>query len=263
MKKLLSLILAILLISSVCVLSGCGENGATSNDAQKDSKEKLVMATNPFFPPYEFYDGENIVGIDAEIAAAIAEDLGMELQIVDIEFDAIITGVQTKKYDIGMAGMTKTEEREQSVSFSTPYAKAKQVIIVKEDSTVKTFDDLVERGLKAGVQLSTTGDIYVSDTVENGGLGADKVTEFQTGNDAVAALVAGKVDCVIIDNEPAKSYVKSNEGLKILDTEYVEEEYAICFAKDNTELLQKVNASLAKLTENGTIQKIIDKYITA
>lgn len=260
MKKLLSLILAVLLISSVCILSGCGENGATSNDAQK---EKLIMATHASFPPYEFYDGENIVGIDAEIASAIAEDLGMELQIVDIEFDAIITGVQTKKYNMGMAGMTKTEEREQSVSFSTPYAKAKQVIIVKEDSTVQNFNDLVERGLKAGVQLATTGDIYVSAPIDKGGLGADKVTQYQTGNDAVAALVAGKIDCVITDNEPAKSYVKANEGLKILDTEYIEEEYAICIAKDNTELLQKVNASLAKLTENGTIQKIIDKYITA
>lgn len=265
MKKVLSLILAAAMLVSLSALAGCGNNsnGASSNEAASSAKKSdnvLTMATNASFPPYEYHEGTEIVGIDAEIAKAIAEDIGMKLEIVDIDFDSIITGVQTGKYDMGMAGMTKTEEREQSVSFSSSYATATQVIIVPEDSPIKTSDDLFADGAKykAGVQLSTTGDIYATDD-----LGADRVTQYQTGADAVAALKAGKVDCVIIDNEPAKSYVKANDGLKILDTEYVTEEYAICFAKDNTELLEKVNASLEKLIADGTVQKIIDKYITA
>ncbi len=266
MKKVLSFILAAVMLVSLAALAGCGNNSktATGNDAASSAEQTenvLTMATNASFPPYEFYDeGTEIVGIDAEIAKAIAEDIGMKLEIVDIEFDSIVTGVQTGKYDMGMAGMTKTEEREQSVSFSSSYAKATQVVIVPEDSSIKTSDDLFADGAtyKAGVQLATTGDIYATED-----LGADRVTQFQTGADAVAALKAGKVDCVIIDNEPAKSYVKANGGLKILDTEYVTEEYAICFAKDNTELLEKVNASLEKLIADGTVQKIVDKYITA
>lgn len=260
MKKLVSLVLVLAMVLSVAVLAGCSKENTASTEASSDSSDTLVMATNAFFPPYEFYEGEKIVGIDAEIAQAICDDLGKKLEIVDIEFDSIITGVQTGKYDFAMAGLTVTDERKQSVDFSDSYATAKQVIIVKEDSKIKTFDDIVANGLKAGVQLSTTGDIYASDTIENGGLGEDKVTKFNTGNDAVAALVAGKVDCVIIDNEPAKSYVAANKGLKILETEYVEESYAVAFGK-NSELTAQFNASLKKLTDNGTIKKIIDKYI--
>ena len=184
----------------------------------------------------------------------------MELEIVDIEFDSIITGVQTGKYDMGMAGMTVTEERLQSVSFSTSYAKGIQAIIVPEGSEITSFDDIAAGEYKVGVQLSTTGDIYATSDLADTKF---EVFEYQTGNDAVAALVAGKVQAVIIDNEPAKSYVAANEGLKVLDTEYVQEDYAICIAKENTELLEKVNASLEKLIADGTVQGIIDKYISA
>ena len=198
------------------------------------------MATNAYFPPYEYYQGEEIVGIDAEIAQAIADKLGLELKIEDMEFDSIITAVQTGKADMGLAGMTVTDERKQSVNFSDTYATGIQVVIVTEDSDIASVDDL--EGKKIGVQLSTTGDIYASDDY-----GEDFVEQYNKGADAVMALKQGKVDAVIIDNEPAKSFVAANEGLKILDTEYVTEDYAACINKENAELLDAVNGALAEL----------------
>ena len=253
MKKNLIKVLALSLtfVLALGMLAGCG--------AKEDNV--LTMATNATFPPYEFYEGDNIVGIDAEIAAAIAEKLGMELQIQDTEFGSIIAGVQTGKYDIGMAGMTVTEERKQTVNFTDSYATGIQSIIVKEGSDIKSVEDLA--GKMIGVQQDTTGHIYAAAPVEDGGYGEDAVVPFNKGTDAVAALVAGKVDCVIIDNEPAKSYVAANEGLVILDTEYAVEDYAICIAKENTELLDKVNAALNELIADGTVKTIIDKYISA
>jgi len=244
MKKIIALTLTLMLM--VCCLAGCGNK----ND------NVLTMATNATFPPYEFYEGETIVGIDAEIAAKIAEKLGMTLEIQDTEFGSIIAGVQTGKYDIGMAGMTVTEERLQSVNFSTTYATGVQAIVVPEGSDIKSVDDL--EGHKIGVQQDTTGHIYASDDY-----GDENVTPFNKGTDAVAALVSGKVDCVIIDNEPAKSYVSANTGLTILDTEYVTEDYAVCVAKENTELLDKINTALDELIADGTVKSIIDKYISA
>ncbi len=251
MKKNFLKVMA-LAAAAVLALSACG--GEKANDGE--AKDKLVMATNATFPPYEFYEGETIVGIDAEIAAAIAEKLGMELEIQDTEFGSIITGVQSGKYDIGMAGMTVTEERKLSVNFSDTYATGIQSVIVKEGSDIKAIDDLA--GKKIGVQQDTTGHIYASDEY-----GDDAVIPFNKGTDAVAALVSGKVDCVIIDNQPAKSFVEANEGLAILDTEYAVEDYAICIAKENTELLENVNKALNELIEDGTVQKVIDKYIAA
>ncbi|MEG2080622.1 MAG: transporter substrate-binding domain-containing protein [Oscillospiraceae bacterium] len=255
MKKFLkisSLVLSVVLVMTM--FASCGAPKA---------KEKLIMATNANFPPYEFIEGEGgkVIGIDAEIAGKIAEKLNMELQIEDVEFGSIVTGVQSGKFNMGMAGMTVTDERKQSVSFSNSYAKGIQVIIVKEGSTIKTTDDLV--GKKIGVQQDTTGDIYASDTPDKGGFGKENVVSFKNGADAVTALTAGKVDAVIIDNEPAKAFVKANTGLKILDTEYVSEEYAICIAKENTALLEKVNKALDELIKDGTVKSIIDKYIKA
>ena len=196
----------------------------------------------------------------AEIAAKIAEKLGMQLEIVDIEFDSIVTGVATGKYDMGMAGMTITEDRLENVNFTDSYATGYQVVIVKEGSDITSPDDLYAEGASqiVGVQLATTGDIYAS-----GDFGADRVQQYNSGNDAVEALKAGKVDCVIIDNEPAKYYVEANEGLTILPTEFVVEDYSICVAKENTELLEKINTALNELIEDGTVQEIIDKYIAA
>ncbi|MBR1969413.1 MAG: transporter substrate-binding domain-containing protein [Clostridia bacterium] len=254
MKKILSLILVLAL--SVCVFAACGEK------AENAETNKLVMATNAEFPPYEFYDGETVVGIDAEIAAAIAEKLGMELEIVDTAFDSIIPAIVAGKYDIGMAGMTVTDERLEEVNFSDSYATGVQVVIVKEDSEITTVDDLTgDKNYTIGVQTGTTGDLYSTWDIEDAGLGT--VSRFNKGADAVEALKIGKVDCVIIDNEPAKAFVADAEGLKILDTAYAEEQYAIAISKDNTELLEKINTALKELTADGTIQTIVDKYISA
>lgn len=248
MKKFLKVASIVLVIAMIACFAACGGNGG--------EKEKLTMATNAEFPPYEYVEGDKIVGIDAEIAALIADKLGMELEIVDVAFDSIIPGVQSGKYDMGMAGLTVNEERLEKVNFSTSYATGIQAVIVKEGSDIKSIDDLA--GKKIGVQTSTTGDIYAT-----GDYGEDAITRYDNGAVAVQALLAGKVDCVIIDNEPAKSYVAANEGLKVLDTEYTVEDYAICFAKENTELQEKVNGALEELIKDGSVKEVIEKYIPA
>ncbi len=252
LTKILAVVLAALMVA-VCFVA-CG------NDAAEEDNT-LVMATNAAFPPYEYKEGDEFKGIDVEIATAIAAELGMELEIADVEFGSIVGGVQTGKYDMGMAGMTVTEERKQNVNFSNTYAKGVQVVIVKEDGAVQSLDDM--EGVMIGVQQDTTGHIYASDTPENGGYGEDAVIPYKTGADAVQALITDKVQCVIIDNEPAKAFVEANEGLKILDATWVEEDYAIAIAKENEELLTKVNDALVKLTDDGTIPTIIEKYIPA
>ena len=246
-KRLSAFLLVSLLILS-CV--GCG----SKEQSLTVSEGKLTMATNAHFPPYEYYEGDKIIGIDAEVAGKIAEKLGLELEIADIEFDSIVPGVQTNKYDMGMAGMTVTDERKKKVNFSTSYAKGVQVVIVPEDSDIKSLDDL--KGKIIGVQQSTTGDIYISDE-----FGEENTLKYPNGNIAVEALKNQKVACVVIDNEPAKAFVAKNEGLKILDTPYDEEDYAICFSKDNEELQKKVNDALEELIADGTLQSIVDKYI--
>ena len=265
--KILSVVLAIVLV--VGCFAACGGNDA------KEEKKVLTMATNAAFPPYEYVEGGEFVGIDVEIAKAIADKLGMTLEIKDVDFGAIIGGVQSGKFDMGMAGMTVTDERLESVNFSTTYAKGIQSVIVLEDSEYASFEDFytgfdadenpagVKDGIKIGVQQDTTGDIYSSDEPANWGFGADNVIRYKTGADAVQALKSGKVTAVIIDNEPAKSFVAANDGLKILDGEYANEDYAICVAKENTELLDSINKALAELQADGTVDKIIKKYIPA
>ena len=252
MKKVLSVVLCAALL--LTCLAGCNKKG--SDELTTVTEGKLIMATNAEFPPYEYYDGDNIVGIDAEVAELIAQKLGLTLEIADIDFDSIVPGVQTGKYDMGMAGMTVNEERQQKVNFTDPYAKGVQVVIVKEGGSVASLDDI--KGKKIGVQQTTTGDIYATDEY-----GEEAMVRYQNGALAVEGLKSGKVDCVIIDNEPAKAYVKANTGLKILDTEYANEDYAICIAKENDKLLEKVNAALKELIADGSVQKIVDKYIPA
>ena len=250
MKKLALLTSALLAVSFV--MAGC---------SSKEEKT-ITMATNAEFPPYEFHEGDAIVGIDAEIAAAIAEKIGAELVIEDMAFDSIIPAVQSGKADFGMAGLTVTEERMQQVDFSASYAQGVQVVIVKEGSPITTVDDLFVDGADntIGVQNATTGDLYATWDIEDMGLGT--IERYNKGADAVQALKTDKIDCVIIDNEPAKAFVAANEGLVILDTEYVIEDYAMCFAKDS-EVKDEVCKALEELIADGTVQKIVDKYITA
>ena len=211
---------------------------AMSFGACSTKDNTLTMATNAAFPPYEYYEDDAVVGIDAEIAGLIADKLGMKLVIEDMEFESIITSVNSGKASMGMAGMTITDERKETVDFSTPYATGKQVIIVKDDSDIAGADGL--EGKTIGVQLSTTGDLYITWDLVDTDLAS--IERYNKGTDAVQALVQDKVDAVVIDNEPAKVFVSQNEGLKILETEYVIEDYAICVAKGNNELLEKINA---------------------
>lgn len=231
---------------------------STAAESKEAAGDKLVMATNAEFPPYEFHDGDKIVGIDAEIAQAIADELGMEeLEIEDIAFDSIIPEIVSGKADMALAGMTVTEDRKASVDFSDTYATASQMIIVKEDSEIAGPDDL--KGVTVGVQLGTTGDIYVSDLEADG----TTVERYNKGFEAVQALSQGKIDAVVIDGEPAKTFVSETEGLKILDEAFTVEEYAIAVKKGNTELLDKVNGALETLKDNGTLDEIVAKYIKA
>lgn len=282
MKKYLSLVLAILMaFTTLAVFASCGnsttapnapasqtpsekKSTAPSSTAPSDEKSEtpvksvLKMGTNAYFQPYEFYEGTEIVGIDAEIAAAIAEKLGMTLEIVDMEFDSILSAVNAGQVDFGMAGMTVREDRLKEVDFTQSYANGKQVVIVKENSTITTVDDLLADGAtyKAGVQKGTTGDSYATDD-----LGQDRVIKYANGNEAILALSGGAVDCVIIDNEPAKALVAANSGLKILDTSYADEDYAICVKKGNNELLEKLNEAIVALIADGTVDRIVAKYI--
>ena len=251
MKKLISLVIvAMFLLSGFATLA---ENGT------------LTLATNVNFPPYEFYDDETgePTGIDIEIAKAICEKIGYNLEVVDIDFGAIIPALAAHSYDFSAAGMTVTEERKQSVQFTDTYAIGVQAVIVPADCEAADIYGLIEsKGghIAIGVQESTTGDIYISDEFETAGT-AD-VQRFKAGADAVLALTSGQVDCVVIDNEPAKAFVAKNEGLKLLDTAYTEEEYAMAFPKDS-EVYEAFNAALKELMADGTLKGIVDQFIPA
>jgi len=270
MKKLFALLLTLAMVLS---LAACGGDttaeDTTGDDTNAETQEptgdttlttveegKLIMSTNAAFPPYEMTDDSgNVVGIDAEIAAAIAEKLGLELQIDDMDFDAAQLAVQNGKSDICMAGLSVTEDRLLVMDFSDSYATGVQVVIVKEGSDV-TLDNLGEQMI--GTQRATTGNIYCTDE-----FGEDHVVAYDDGIVAVQDLVNGKVDCVVIDQAPAQEFVAANPGLTILDTEYANEDYAIGMAKGNTVLVEAVNGALNELISDGTVQSIIDSYITA
>lgn len=250
MKKILALVLAVAMMAFA--FAGCGKSESVTI-----TEGTLTMGTNATFPPYEYTDENgDIIGIDAEIAAAVAEELGLKLEIKDMEFDSLIPAVKAGSIDIAFAGMTVNDERKESVDFSDTYAKGVQVIIVTEDSKIASPDDL--EGKKIGVQAGTTGDTYCTDD-----FGQENVKQFNNGALAVTALTQGQVDCVIIDNEPAKNFVKSNKGLKILETSYADEDYAAAVSKENNELLKKVNEAMKTLKDNGKIDEIISKYIKA
>lgn len=246
MKKILAVLLALVLMCSAAALA-----------------ETLTMGSSIDFAPYEYYDDAtgDIVGIDVEIAQAVCDKLGYELVIEDMQFDSIIAAVVSGKVDFGMSGFTITEERKQSVNFTTPYTTTQQSIIVPEDSAITAVDDLfnADNTYAIGVQLGTTGDLYITDDIAANGL-SHSVERYNKAPDAIVALSSGKIDCVIIDEQVALSFVEANEGLKLLDTAYALEEYAICFAKDSA-IYDDFNAALEELIADGTVQSIIDKYI--
>lgn len=288
MKKVLSAVLTIVMVMTL--FAGCGKSdtpattapatespateapaateAATETAAAETAAElktvepgKLIMSTNATFPPYEMIaDDGSFEGIDVEIAGAIAAKLGLELVVDDMDFSAALLAVQQGKSDIVMAGVSVTEDRLLVMNFSDSYATGVQAVIVKEGSDV-TMDNLGEKMI--GCQKGTTGYIYASDSPENGGYGEDHVTAFDNGASAVQALLNGQVDCVIIDDAPAQEFVSANPGLTTLEGAWVEEQYAIGLNKDNAGLLDAVNQALAELTADGTIQSIIDKYISA
>ena len=271
MKKLIAMLLTLVMVLS---LAACGSSAPAATEAPKAEAPaasdaafttieagKLIMSTNAAFPPYEMVaDDGSLEGIDVEVAAAIAEKLGLELVIDDMDFDAALLAVQQGKSDIVMAGVTVTEDRKMVMNFSDSYATGVQVVIVKEGSDV-TMDNLGEKMI--GCQAATTGYIYASDSPENGGYGEDHVTAYENGASAVQALLNGQVDCVIIDSAPANEYVAANPGLTLLEGNWVEESYAIGMNKENTALYEAVNQALKELIADGTVQAIIDKYISA
>lgn len=245
--------------SSVASSAASSEAVSSAAAAELTTVEagKLTMATNATFPPYEMTtDSGEIEGIDVDTAKAIAEKLGLELQIDDMDFDAALLAVQQGKSDMVMAGVTVTDERQNVMDFTDSYATGIQSIIVKEDSDIASVDDLA--GKKIGTQRGTTGYLYCSDD-----FGDENVVAYDDGLTAVQMLNNGQVDCVVIDNAPAKEFVAANPGLKLLDTAYVEEDYAIGVGKGNTELKDAINTALEELKTDGTLQAIVDKYITA
>ena len=244
--------------SSTASSAAASSEAASSSAAELATVEtgKLTMATNAAFPPYEMTtDTGAFEGIDIDTAQAIAEKLGLELQIDDMDFDAALLSVQQGKADIVMAGVTVTDERKAVMDFSDSYATGIQSIIVPEGSDIATPDDLA--GKKIGTQRGTTGYIYCSDD-----FGDENVVAYDDGLTAVQALNNGQVDAVVIDNAPAKEFVAANPGLVILDTSYAEEDYAIGLAKGSA-LEDAINAALEELKADGTLQAIVDKYITA
>ena len=283
MKKLTALLMGTAMVLSLAACGGSASSAASSEAASSEAASseetseaaaeettdeaagevttvnagKLTMSTNAAFPPYEMTtDSGDFEGIDIEVAGAIAEKLGLELQVDDMDFDAALLAAQSGKRDIVMAGVTVTDERQKVMDFSDTYAEGIQSIIVPEDSDIASADDLA--GKIIGTQRGTTGYIYCTDD-----FGEENVIAYDDGLTAVQALNNGQVDAVVIDNAPAKEFVAANPGLKILDTAYAQEDYAIGVAKGNTELLNAINGALEELQADGTLQSIVDKYIKA
>ena len=284
MKKIIAMLLALVMVLSLGAMAFAAEEEEAAESETPEVPDylmdldlgefttiedgKLIMSTNAQFPPYEMvadgdgFAGTGFEGIDVEIAWYLAQATGLELVIDNMEFPSALIAVQENKSDMMLAGLTYNEERDEVMDFSTSYATGVQVVIVPEDSEIETVDDLANAEM-IGTQSGTTGYIYCSDTPENGGYGEDHVTAYDNGATAVQALLNGQIDAVVIDDGPAKEYVAANPGLKILDTEYVTEDYCLAVDQDNTDLLNALNTVIEKMIDEGLVAEIVSHYVSA
>ena len=252
---LIGLVIGVIVVTvTVAIFSKNGEENLTQEKEISSEKEKIIMVTEAGFAPYEFYDGEEIVGVDIEIAKKIAEKTGKELEIKDTDFDSIINEVKTGKADFAAAGLSITEERLQEVDFSVEYAVSKQVIVVKDESTVESIEDL--NGKKVAVQLGTIADLVLSDEYPD-----IELVQHKKYLLAVEDLKADKVDAIVLDSLPAEEIINKNSELKILEKELLTDKYGIAVQKGNTELLNDINTVLQELMDNGKIQEYTVKYL--
>lgn len=253
MKKLL----VILLVVAFCAVLVCS---CSAQDSVLDSiKEKgeLVMLTNAAFPPYEYLgSGNEVAGVDRDICQAIADEIGVELKVVDMDFDGLLTALAAGKGDIVAAGLTVTDERKESVDFSNTYANATQYIIVQEgNADIASVDDLT--GKTVGVQLGTTGDIYMEDIDA-------EVKQYKSGLEASMDLMNGKLDAVVLDKMPAENIVAANDGLTLVDSSaFGDEFYALAVAKGQEDLLEVINKVVDELYENGTVDEWTETHAAA
>jgi len=257
MKKMVKFLALLLAVSTLLVFGACSKNTESQVDAIKEAGV-IVMATNAQFPPYEYYEGETITGFDVALAQAVADKLGVELKIEDMEFSSVVSSVQSGKADMAVAGLTITDERKLQVDFSDSYVTATQVIIVPEDSAISTVTDL--EGKKVGVQLGTTGDLYLSYPEDFGIEVTADVQQYNKGSEAILDLVNGRIDAVVIDDQPAKKFVEANAGLKIIDEALTDEQYAIGVPKDS-DLLAVINEVIQEMKDDGSFDKLLEEYI--
>lgn len=278
LKKVLAVLLAAVMAGGL--LAGCSGGSGNSSKSAVDKikdKGKLVMYTNAAFPPFEYAEGSKVAGVDVDIAQAVADELGVKLEVKDVKFATIVGAIKSGKADIGAAGMTITKERKKSVDFSDPYAKSVQYMIVANDSSFETLDDLA--GKTIGVQEGTTGDLICSD--ETGEIKGDDGKKERDGilpgaevkryaNAIVAAqdLKNGRLDAVVIDKLPAESITEKNSEFKTFEVVYADgsktaEEYGIAVAKGNDDLVKVINDVIQKLNEEGKIDEFIIKHSTA
>ena len=247
MKRWMSLLLGLVLC--VC-LAACGSKGKSVEDIQKAGK--LVVATSPDFPPFEYLDGDQVVGIEVEIMQMVADELGVTLEIKQMDFDSVLPGVQAGKYDVGMSGITINAKRQKNADFTQPYFLASQAIVVKSDSPITCKADL--EGKKVSVQTGTTAEEYC---MANG----YQVSAFQANNDACSALLSGKVDAWVVDNEVALDMSAQTDGAtKVLDEAMTSEPYGFAFAKGSDSLVAEIDKLLDKWLADGTIEALFDKY---